>query len=188
MIYLKLFLTFLKIGTFSFGGGYGMISLMTEEVLKNGWLTYEEVLNFIGVETVIPGPVAVNMSTYIGYSQGGVLGSVVSTFGVILPSFVIILIISVMLKSLLKYKSVNAVLSAITPAVTALIIATSVSLALKAIFDLRAVESTYNLDPKGLGIFITVLVIHLVYKKALKKEISSVLLIAVSAVLGVVLY
>lgn len=188
MIYLKLFLTFLKIGAFSFGGGYGMISLMTEEVLKNGWLTYEEVLSFIGVETVIPGPVAVNMSTYIGYSQGGILGSVVSTFGVILPSFVIILIISAVLKNLLRYKSVNAVLSSVTPAVTALIIATAVSLALKAIFDLRVIESTYNIDPKGLGIFITVTAIHLIYKKAFKKEISSVLLIAVSGILGAVLY
>ena len=188
MIYLELFLTFLKIGTFSFGGGYGMISLMTEEVLKNSWLTYEEVLNFIGVETVIPGPVAVNMATYIGYSQGGVLGSLVATFGVILPSFIIILLISAILKNLLKYKSVNTVLSSVIPPVTALIFATAVSMGLKTIFDLRAVESTFNIDVKGLGIFITVAVIHLVYKKIAKKEISAVILIAVSGVLGAVLY
>ena len=188
MIYLELFLTFLKIGTFSFGGGYGMISLMTEEVLKNSWLTYEEVLNFIGVETVIPGPVAVNMSTYIGYSQGGVLGSLVATFGVILPSFIIILLISAILKNLLKYKSVNTVLSSVIPPVTALIFATAVSMGLKTVFDLRAVESTFNVDVKGLGIFITVFVIHIVYKKILKKEISPVILIAVSGVLGVALY
>lgn len=188
MIYLQLFLTFLKIGAFSFGGGYGMISLMTEEVLKFGWLTYEEVLSFIGVETVIPGPIAVNMATYIGYSQGGVLGSIVATFGVILPSFIIILLISAVMKNLLKYKSANAVLSSIVPAVTALIFATAVSMGLKTIFDLRAVESTFNVDVKGLGIFITVFVIHIVYKKILKKEISPVILIAVSGVLGVALY
>lgn len=188
MIYLQLFLTFLKIGAFSFGGGYGMISLMTEEVLKFGWLTYEEVLNFIGVETVIPGPIAVNMATYIGYSQGGVLGSLVSTLGVILPSFIIILIISKILKDLLKYKSTKAVLSSIVPAVTALISATAVSMMLKTIFDLRAVESTFNIDVKGLGIFVTVFIIHIVYKKLLKKEISPVMLIAASGVMGALMY
>lgn len=188
MIYLKLFLTFLKIGAFSFGGGYGMISLMTEEVLKNGWLTHEEILSFIGVETVIPGPIAVNMATYIGYSQGGAFGSAISTLGVILPSFVIILIISAILKNLLKYKSVNAVLSSVMPAVAALIFATAVSMALRTIFDLKAVESTFNIDFKGLGIFITVAVIHIVYKKILKKEISPVILIGISGVIGAAIY
>ena len=72
MIFLQLFLTFLKVGAFAFGGGYAMLSLIGDSVLKYGWMTEEELLNFVGVETVIPGPIAVNMATYIGYEQGGI--------------------------------------------------------------------------------------------------------------------
>ena len=93
MIYLTLFLTFLKIGAVSFGGGYGMISLIRETVLENAWLTEEEFLNFIAVAESTPGPLAVNMATFIGSAQAGFLGALVATLGVILPSFVIILII-----------------------------------------------------------------------------------------------
>ena len=71
MIYLKLFLTFLKIGAVSFGGGYAMISLIREDCLSNSWLTEEELLNFIAVAESTPGPIAVNMATFVGSSQGG---------------------------------------------------------------------------------------------------------------------
>ena len=91
MIYLELFLHFLKIGAVSFGGGYGMISLIRETVLENGWLTENEFLSFIAVSESTPGPLAVNMATFIGSSQGGVAGSFFATLGVILPSFIIIL-------------------------------------------------------------------------------------------------
>ena len=78
MIYLKLFLTFLQIGAFSFGGGYGMISLIREKVLMHGWLTEEEMLNMIAVAESTPGPIAVNMATFVGSKHGGILGSFVS--------------------------------------------------------------------------------------------------------------
>ena len=102
MIYLQLFLTFLKVGTFAFGGGYAMLSLIGDSVLRYGWMTEKELLNFVGVETVIPGPIAVNMATYIGYEQGGFLGALLSTIGVVLPSFIIILLIASIIKNLLK--------------------------------------------------------------------------------------
>ncbi|MDO4387133.1 MAG: chromate transporter, partial [Clostridia bacterium] len=92
MIYLRLFLTFLMIGAVSFGGGYGMISLIRETVISNGWLTESELINFIAVSESTPGPLAVNMATFIGASQGGILGSLLATLGVVLPSFVIILL------------------------------------------------------------------------------------------------
>ena len=94
MIYLELFLTFLQIGAFSFGGGYGMISLIREKVLMYGWLTEEEMLNMIAVAESTPGPIAVNMATFVGSSQGGFLGAILATLGVVLPSFIIILIIA----------------------------------------------------------------------------------------------
>ena len=84
MIFLELFLTFLKIGAVSFGGGYGMISLIREEVLSFGWLTEEELINFIAVSESTPGPIAVNMATFIGSSQGGLLGAFIATLGVLL--------------------------------------------------------------------------------------------------------
>ena len=102
MIYLKLFLTFLQIGAFSFGGGYGMISLIREKVLMHGWLTEEEMLNMIAVAESTPGPIAVNMATFVGSSQGGFLGAILATLGVVLPSFAIIYIISVFLDNFLE--------------------------------------------------------------------------------------
>ena len=117
MIYLTLFLTFLKIGAVSFGGGYGMISLIRETVLENAWLTEEEFLNFIAVAESTPGPLAVNMATFIGSAQAGFLGALVATLGVILPSFVIILIIAALIKNLLKYAGVKSVLSGIRPTI-----------------------------------------------------------------------
>ncbi|MBR2651064.1 MAG: chromate transporter, partial [Clostridia bacterium] len=108
MIYLMLFLTFLKIGAASFGGGFGMISLIREDCLANGWLTEEELLNFIAVAESTPGPIAVNMATFVGSSQGGILGAFLATLGVVLPSFVIILLIAAVFNGLLKYAGVKA--------------------------------------------------------------------------------
>jgi len=99
MIYLQLFLNFLMIGALSFGGGYGMISLVRETVLGHGWLTESEFLSFIAVSESTPGPLAVNMATFIGASQAGLAGSFVATVGVVLPSFVIILLIAAALHS-----------------------------------------------------------------------------------------
>ena len=105
---LKLFLTFLEIGAVSFGGGYGMISLIREKVLLHGWLSEAEFLSFIAVSESTPGPLAVNMATFIGSSQGGVLGALCATLGVILPSFFIILLIAALIHDLLKYAGVEA--------------------------------------------------------------------------------
>ena len=93
MIYIELFLNFLQVGAVSFGGGYAMISLIREKVLMNGWLSEGELLNMIAVSESTPGPIAVNMATFVGSKQGGILGSFVATLGVVLPSFIIILII-----------------------------------------------------------------------------------------------
>ena len=110
MIYLHLFLNFLMIGALSFGGGYGMISLVRETVLRHGWLTEAEFLSFIAVSESPPGPLAVNMAPFIGSSQGGFPGALIATLGVVLPSFFIILLIAAVLKNLMKYAGVEAFL------------------------------------------------------------------------------
>ena len=113
------------IGAVSFGGGYGMISLVREVVISNGWLSEGELMSFIAVSESTPGPLAVNMATFVGSSQGGLLGSFLATLGVVLPSFVIILLIAAMLRNLLKYAGVKAFLSGVRPCVVALILATA---------------------------------------------------------------
>jgi chromate transporter len=129
-MFLKLFLTFLEIGAVSFGGGYGMISLIREKVLLNGWLSEAEFLNFIAVSESTPGPLAVNMATFIGASQGGVLGALCATLGVVLPSFFIILLIAALIHDLLKYAGVEAFLSGVRPCVVALILSTALTMGL----------------------------------------------------------
>ena len=101
MIFLKLFLTFFKIGAFTFGGGYAMLPFIKEAVLENNWMTLEEIIDFIAVSESTPGPFAINMATAIGNSQGaiqsillGVFGAFCATLGVVLPSFIIILIVA----------------------------------------------------------------------------------------------
>ena len=94
MIFLKLFFTFLKIGAFTFGGGYAMLPLIQQEVVSHQWMTLEQLVNFIAVSESTPGPLAVNLSTYVGAETGGLLGALCATFGVVLPSFVIILVVA----------------------------------------------------------------------------------------------
>jgi len=104
MIYLQLFLEFFKVGLFCFGGAFGMIPLIEETVVTRGWLTESEFFNLIGVCESTPGPIAVNTATYVGSVMGGPMGSIVATLGVVLPSFLIILLIAAVLKNLTDNK------------------------------------------------------------------------------------
>ncbi len=188
MIYLELFLTFLEVGAFSFGGGYGMISLIRELCLDKGWLNEGELLNMIAVAESTPGPIAVNMATFVGSEQGGFLGALCATIGVVLPSFVIILIIAILLKNLMKYKGVKAFMSGIRPCVVALILATAVIMLLSTLFGFTSVGAILSADIRGIVIFIILIGISLFAKKVIKKKISPILVIALSAVLGMVFY
>ena len=190
IIYLKLFLTFLEIGAVSFGGGYGMISLVREKVITNGWLTEGEFLNMIAVAESTPGPIAVNMATFVGSTQGGVLGSALATLGVVLPAFIIMLIIASLIRNLLKYKGVQAVLGGIRPAVVGLIIATASTMILGSVLGISASGFALSVPElvKNIAIFAAVVALATVYKKIKKKKISPILLILFSGVLGLVLF
>ena len=188
MIFLKLFLTFLKIGAVSFGGGYGMISLIRDDCLANGWLTEEELLNFIAVAESTPGPIAVNMATFVGSSQGGILGSFLATLGVVLPSFVIILLIASVFTKLLKYAGVKATLGGIRPAIIALILGTALTMFLNLCFGIKNVHSVLSFDYRTLVVFAIICAISFAYSKWKKKAFSPILLIVVSGALGVLLY
>ena len=128
MIFFKLFYTFFKIGLFTIGGGYAMLPLIQEEVINNGWLPKEEIVNFIAVSESTPGPFAVNISTYIGSVLGGefgvlgsLFGSFCATLGVILPSFIIILIVARFYEKFKTNKIVAGCMTGLKPAVVGLI-------------------------------------------------------------------
>lgn len=186
---LTLFISFFEIGAFTFGGGYAMISLIMDKVVSNGWLTEAEILNMIAVSESTPGPIAVNMATFVGASQAGILGSVFSTLGVVLPSFIIILFISAVLHNFLKYNGVRAFLSGVRPCVVALILGTGITLCLSTLFNFKSFgESSFSPDIKGIAIFAVVLLASLIYKKLKKKKLSPIFVIIISAVLGMLLY
>ena len=192
MIYLELFLTFLQIGAFSFGGGYGMIPLIRDQVLSHGWMTEEELLNRIAVSESTPGPIAVNVATFVGASQAGVPGALVATVGVVLPSFLIILLIAALIGNLLKYAGVKAFLGGVRPVVVGLILGTGIILLLRQCFALGALtnlpEGGVNVDFRGLALFALLVLVGFVWKKRLKKAPSPILLILLSAGLGMILY
>ena len=188
MIYLNLFLTFLKVGAVSFGGGYGMISMIRDDCLSNGWLSEGELLNFIAVAESTPGPIAVNMATFVGSSQGGILGAFLATLGVVLPSFIIILLVASVFSRLLKYAGVRATLGGIKPAIVALILGTGTTMLLSLLFGIKSFGSSVTVEPFGILIFATLAALSFAHSKIRKKPVSPILLIVFSGVLGVILF
>ena len=181
MIYLELFLGFLKVGCFTFGGGYGAVALIRDVVLSNGWLSEDMVTYMIAVSESTPGPIMVNMATYIGSSQGGLLGAVVGTLGVVLPSFFIILLVSTLLAAAIKNRYVQAVLRGLKPCVVGIVLATGCYMVIRncltAPLDLRACFIT--------GCLALALIF---YPRITKKKLSPIALICISAVLGIMVY
>ena len=190
MILLNLFLTFLLIGAVSFGGGYGMISLVREQVLAHGWLTESEFLDMIAVSESTPGPLAVNMATFIGASQAGFPGALVATLGVVLPAFLIILLIAAVLKNLLRYRGVEAFLSGVRPTVVGLILGTAVVLGLATLFSLGSLRDTSGVthDAGAFLILFCLLALDAASRTWRGRAIAPILLILLSAVLGMLVY
>ena len=144
MIYLTLFLEFFQVGLFTFGGGLAMIPLIEDIVVKYGWLTETEFYNFVGVCESTPGPIAINMATYIGSLQGGILGSIMATLGVVLPSFFIILLIASVLKNMTENRFFIGFIKGVKPIVVGLIASMGFMLLVKAI-GFKSV-SMFNFD------------------------------------------
>jgi len=185
---LNLFLIFLKIGVVSFGGGYAMIPLIREEVLANGWMIEEEFLNFIAIAESTPGPIAINMATFIGFGQYGFLGALLATLGVVLPSFIIILFIAALMRGIMKFAGVGAVLKGVRPVIAGLIFATGISLFVNILIGISKIGDPFVFDWRALVVFSIVATISIVFKKIKKKPISAIVLILISAVLGILLY
>ena len=186
-IYLRLFLSFLKIGLFSFGGGYGMIPLLKEEVISNNWLTEAELLNMIGIAESTPGPIAVNMATFVGASQEGFLGSLIATLSVIFPAFVIMLTIVSLLKYFSSNKYIEAALKGVRQVVIGLIISVGLLLLIDLIFgDISA--RAFSFDYRALIIAVILSIAMAIAKFVFKKQIPPIILIVISACLGMAIY
>lgn len=129
MIAITLFLIFMKIGLFAFGGGYAILPLIEKEVVYNmRWLTHEEFLNVVTISQLTPGPIAINAATFVGYKEGGLLGAITSTIGVCLPPVILVLIVIRFLKKFETNTVVNRVIKGLRPAVIALIASAAYSI------------------------------------------------------------
>ena len=180
MIYWQLFYVFFCIGAFTFGGGYAMLPLMQQQVLARNWATEEELIHFIAVSESTPGPFAVNMATYIGAEMGGVLGSACATLGVVLPSFMVILVVAKCYDKFRNSRIVKGCMSGLKPAVVGLI-ANAFLNVLITIFcpggltlAIFAQARTYIY----LGIFAAMLVLAF-------KKVHPIIIICLSAVIGI---
>ena len=182
---LVLFLEFLKIGLFTFGGGYAMIPLIKEAVLKHGWMDETQFLNMIGVSEVTPGPIAINMATYVGSTQAGFLGSLICTVGVVLPAFVIMLLVSILLKKFMKNRYVQSALGGIKFVAVALIAASALTIFADVLFP-YSVQGGVSITPNGTAIkmFIIIVAGYFLLKIILKKKPGPISIIIMSAIVG----
>lgn len=180
MIYMQLFWTFFQIGLFTFGGGYAMLPLIQAEVFQQGFMESRDLINFVAVSESTPGPFAVNISTYVGMESGGLLGAVCATFGVVLPSFLIILFVAKGYEKFKKSRTVAGVMSGLKPAVVGLIGAAVLSVGKTVFFEAGFCTSIFT-SPEFyvlLGIFAVMTLLSF-------KNIHPILIIAFSAVVGI---
>ncbi|MEA4911730.1 MAG: chromate transporter [Oscillospiraceae bacterium] len=180
----ELFLTFLKIGLFTFGGAYGSIPLIREAVVSHGWMDDAMVSNLIAVSESTPGPIMVNMATYIGSRQAGVPGAAAATLGVVLPSFVIILLVAAVFYKAAQNRFVQAALRGIKPSLTGVILATGLLMALGAVLG-RVTAPAFS---AAAAILFAALSAALLLWRLLRKQALPPLLLLSLGALGGVLY
>ena len=185
MIYLDLFLGFLKVGCFAFGGAYGAIPLIRDVVLSYGWMNDEMLTYMIAVSESTPGPIMVNLATYVGSNQAGFLGAAIATTALVLPSFLIILLVTALLKTALKNKYVQAVLRGMKPCVNGIVLATGLYMVVTNCFG---TISAVTVNVQAIIITAFLAAAMFAYKHFKKKKLSPILLIVLSALAGIVVY
>ena len=185
MIYLELLIGFLKVGLFSFGGAYAAIPLIREVVLSYGWVTEEMLTDMIAVSESTPGPIMVNLATYVGSTKAGIPGAILAVLAVVLPSFLIMLLAAAVLKSILRNQAVEAVLGGLIPCVAGIILATGCYMLFSGTV-LPAFSGETDLRPLLIAAVLSLL--YFGSRKVMKKGLSPILLILISACAGVTLY
>ncbi len=167
MIIFELFITFFKIGLFTFGGGYAMLPLIQEEMIAHNWISIEQFLDIVAVSQMTPGAIAINNATFVGYKLAGIPGIIATTFGVISPSLIIITIVATLMKKFSDHPYVEAAWTGIRPAVVGLIMVAVISLGKEAI-------TSYQ------GIIVAIISLILI----VKVKLHPILVIIVSGLLG----
>lgn len=182
MILLELFLVCFKVGLFTIGGGAAIIPILQQEVVARGWIDMEEVLTYIAISESTPGPIAINMATFVGSSQAGILGSLCATLGMVMPSFIIILIIANFFSKFAENQYIKTVLVSIRPFVVGMILSAGAYLMLSAV----GVSSLKSMAFDVRGIILTAILaaIMLAYKKIFKKPIPVIMFIVIAACVG----
>lgn len=189
---LELFWTFFKIGAFTFGGGYAMLPLVQAAVLEHGWLAEAQIVDFIAVSESTPGPFAINIATYVGSQRGmallgesaigAVFGAFIATLGVVLPSFIIILIVARFFEKFKNSKTVSGCMSGLKPAVIGLISSAVISIGTTVFFP---VDVTFDVV-KTAAFYVSLVIFAVSLYTVLKyKKLSPVYIIVGSAVLGI---
>lgn len=186
---LQLFVEFFKAGLFAVGGGMATIPFLYDISDKTGWFTHAELTNMIAISESTPGPIGVNMATYVGFTSGGVPGSIIATLGLITPSIIVILIIAGFLKAFKDNKYVQSAFYGLRPASTGLIAAAGLSVAAMVVLDKAAFAATGSiLDLVNLPSIVLMLVLYYFTAKCKKtKGLHAAAFIAASAVIGIVL-
>ncbi len=180
-----LFLEFLKIGAFAFGGAYGAIPLIREAVLSRGWMDETQLMNLLGISESTPGPIMVNAATMTGFGQAGILGAAVATLGVILPSFLIMLIVPRLQKKWSGHRVIRLAMRGIKPCLAGVICATGIHLAVELLL-------TQNTDARFDVLMLLLLgvlcLVSFIWKKYRKGPVSPIILIVIAAILGVIVF
>lgn len=171
---LNLYLTFFKIGLFSFGGGYAALPIIQQEVVgANSWLSLSEFNDLITISQMTPGPIAINSATFVGVRVGGILGGLVATLGCVTPSAIIVGILAYFYKKYKDLDSISNVLYFLRPAIISMILIAGVDILMTALFDTRTI-ALMNLEYKMLGLFLLTLILML------KKDIDPIKLMLAS--------
>ena len=183
MIYLDLFLGFLRVGCFTFGGGYAAIPLIRDVVLDYGWLTEDQLTYMIGVSESTPGPIMVNLATYIGSDQAGFLGSLIATVAVVLPAYLVIMLVMGVLKNTVNHPWVQAVLRGLKPCVTGIVLATGLFMVIR-----NGIPGFAAATWKDALLTLVLAGIMALWQLLRKKKLSPIALICISGILGAAVY
>ena len=187
MIYLELFLSFLKVGCFAFGGAYGAIPLIREVVLSHGWMDQQALTTMIAISESTPGPIAVNIATYAGYNTAGYLGGVCATMGLVFPAIVLMTIVAKFITAFRGNKYIDRAFYGLRPCVLALIMSALIGIAKVTLLYEGATLATLMtaINWRAVGIFSLVVVLQNVNKL---KKLHPVVFLSLSAVLGIILF
>lgn len=188
MIFLRLFYEFFKAGLFAVGGGLATLPFLQDIADKTGWYTQAQLADMIAVSESTPGPIGVNMATYVGFTVGGVPGAVIATLGLITPSIIIILIIAAFLRAFRDNKYVEAAFYGLRPASTALIASAGMSVVMISLFYTQKYNESGNLlqlfNLKGFALSAVILILTRFVKPT--KKLHPIIFILASAAVGII--